>query len=283
MPLIIGEDRLIPGFEEHLVGLKPGETTEFDITFPEDYQEESLRGAQAHFAVELKELREKVLPEADDEFARSMGDFADMAALRAEIRKRLERNALDRARHGFADRIIEYAVANATVDLPDILVDQEVEVMHDELRCALARQGITEEAYLKVTGKTAEELHAEFRPGAEKRAKTLLVLGEIAEPRGRRGPGRATSRPRSPRAGPATPTSPSCALLRHPSAAAGCIRSTLRRSRVVEKLIDEWLAAHPEHPAIPHVEDATEPSAVDRRRAGARRRATRSASSASPA
>ena len=83
-----------------------------------------------------------------------MGEFADLAALRAEVRARLGRNALDRARHRFADRIIEYAVANATVELPDILVDQEVEVMHDEIRATLARQGIAEEAYLKAVGKT---------------------------------------------------------------------------------------------------------------------------------
>ena len=85
MPLIIGEDRLIPGFEANLVGLKPGESTEFDITFPDDYPEESLAGQPVHFAVDLKELREKVLPDADDAFAQSMGDYADLAALRADV------------------------------------------------------------------------------------------------------------------------------------------------------------------------------------------------------
>ena len=133
MPLILGEGRLIPGFEDHLVGAAKGFEREFDIVFPEDYQEESLRGKQAHFAVTVKELRHKVLPEADDEFARSVGKFADLAALKAELRKRLEVNALDHARHDFADKIIEYAAANATVELPDVLIDQEVEVMRDEL------------------------------------------------------------------------------------------------------------------------------------------------------
>ena len=75
MPLIIGEDRLIPGFEDDLVGLTVGDTKGFDITFPDDYGEESLAGQQAHFEVELRELREKILPDADDDFARSMGDF----------------------------------------------------------------------------------------------------------------------------------------------------------------------------------------------------------------
>ena len=79
MPLIIGEDRLIPGFEDELVGLTVGDTKGFDITFPDDYGEETLAGQQAHFEVELRELREKILPDADDDFARSMGDFADLA------------------------------------------------------------------------------------------------------------------------------------------------------------------------------------------------------------
>ena len=166
------------------MGLKPGESTSFDITFPDDYAEASLAGQVAHFAVDLRELREKVLPTVDDEFARSMGDYADLAALRAEIEVRLGRNALDRARHDFSDKIIEYAVANATLDLPDILVDQEVEVMHDEFRGSLARQGITEEAYLKVVEKTDADLHTEFRPNAEKRVRVLLVLSKIAESEG---------------------------------------------------------------------------------------------------
>jgi len=254
MPLVIGEERVIPGFEEHLVGLRPGGTTEFDITFPDDYQEEALRGAQAHFSAELKELREKILPVADDDFAQSMGDFADLATLRAEIRKRLERNALDRARHGFADRIIDYAVKNATIEIPDILVDEEVEVMHDEMKGALARQGITEEAYLAATGKTAEEVHAEFRPGAEERARTLLVLGEIATREGIDVPDRDII-DEIIRAKARYASEPKLAAYFDTPRAHAAIRSSLRRSRVIETIIDRWLAAHPEHPAIPHAEE----------------------------
>ncbi len=260
MPLVIGEERLIPGFEDHLVGLRPGATTEFDATFPDDYHEESLRGATAHFRVELRELREKVMPPADDDFARSMGDFADLAALRAEIRQRLERNALDRARHGFADRIIDYAVKNATIDLPDILVDEEVEVMHDELRSALARQGISEEAYLAAAGKKDAELHADFRPGAEERAKTLLVLGEIASREGIDVPDRDII-DEIIRAKARYADQPKLVAYFDTPRAQAAIRSSLRRSRVVETLIDRWLAAHPEHPAIPHVEEG-EPAAL---------------------
>jgi trigger factor len=258
MPLILGQERLIPGFEANLNGLKVGDTTEFDITFPEDYGEETLAGQQAHFEVGILELREKILPEADDEFAQSLGDYASLDALKVEVRKRLERNALDRARHDFADRIVEYAVANATVELPDVLVEQEVEVMHDEFRSSLAQQGIDEASYLKVVEKSEKDLHDEFRPRAEHRVKVLLVLSKIAEDEGltvsedeieaeiARARVRYADEPR---------------VLRQFESDRGrnFIRSSLRRTRLVEKFVDEWLAAHPDHPALPHVEDAAEP------------------------
>lgn len=255
MPIILGQGRLIPGFEANLMGLEVGGRTAFDLTFPDDYPETELAGKPAHFAVELKELREKVLPDLDEDFIRTLGAFADLDALRADIRSRLERNALDRARHGFADRIIDYAVANSTLELPEILVDQEVEVMHDEFRATLARQGIGEEAYLKAVEKAESDLHAEFRPGAEKRVRTLLVLSKVADAEGvtvpdaeieaevARGRDRYANDPR---------------LLAYFESERGrsYIRSTLRRSRVVEQLIDEWLAAHPEQVPLPHLEDA---------------------------
>jgi trigger factor len=255
MPVILGQERLIPGFEANLNGLEVGGRTEFDITFPDDYPEADLAGKPAHFAVELRELREKVLPDLDDDFIRTLGDFADLDALRADIRTRLERNAVDRARHGFADRIIDYAVANATLDLPDVLVDQEVEVMHDEFRSTLARQGIGEEAYLKAVEKTEADLHAEFRPGAEKRVRTLLVLSDVADAEGVTVPDAEVeaeiARGRERYANDAR-------LLSYFDSDRGrsYIRSTLRRSRVVEGLIDAWLTAHPEHPPLPHLEDA---------------------------
>jgi trigger factor len=265
MPLILGDERLIPGFEAEIVGLKPGETKGFEITFPDDYPEESLRGQKAHFEVELKELREKILPAEDDDFARALGSFADLAALRTEIKGRLERNALDHARHEFADKIIEYATANATLELPDVLVEQEVEIMHDELRGSLARQGIDEASYLKVVEKTEADLHADFRPRAEKRVKVLLVLSKVAEEEGVEISDRdveAEVRRAQERYGNDRKT----AAYFDSERGRSFIRSTLRRSRLVEKLVDEWLAAHPDHPALPHLEDdepvALEPGAV---------------------
>ena len=174
--------------------------------------------------------------------------------LRADIKRRLEANALDRARHGFADRIIEYAVANATVELPDVLIDQEVEVMHDEFRGSLARQGITEEAYLKATEKTGDDLHAEFRPGAEKRVKTLLVLSKVADVEGVEVPDAdvdaEVAQGRDRYAG-----DPRLVSYFESERGRAFIRSTLRRSRVVEPIIDRWLAEHPDHPPLPHLED----------------------------
>jgi trigger factor len=255
MPLILGQERLIPGFEANLLGLEVGGTTEFDVGFPDDYPETELAGKTAHFTVEIKELRETVQPELDDEFVRTLGDFADVDALRADVRVRLQGNALDRARHGFADRIIEYAVANATLDLPDILVEQEVEVMHDEFRGSLARQGIGEEAYLKAVEKTEADLHADFRPGAEKRVRTLLVLSKVAETEGVVVPDATVdaeiARGRERYAG-----DPKLNAYFDSDRGRSYIRSTLRRTRLVEGLVDEWLAAHPEHPALPHLEDA---------------------------
>ena len=174
--------------------------------------------------------------------------------MRGDIRKRLEENALDRARHGFADRIIEYAVANATVELPDVLIDQEVEVMHDEFRASLARQGISEEAYFKAVEKTSEDIHAEFRPNAERRAKTLLVLSKVADEEGlevtEADVDAEVALGRERYAGDER-------LTEYFASERGrsFIRSTLRRSRVIERIVDAWLADHPEHPPMPHLED----------------------------
>jgi trigger factor len=257
MPLILGQERLIPGFEANLLGLEVGGSTEFDIAFPEDYPETELAGQQTHFAVELRELREKVKPDLDDEFIGTLGEFAGLDALRADIKARLERNALDRARHEFADRIIDYAVANSTVELPQVLVDQEVEVMHDELRGTLARQGIMEEAYLKALDKTDADMHAEFRPGAEKRVRTLLVLSKVAEVEDVSVPD-AEVDAEVARGSERYPDDAKLQAYFDSERGRAYIRSTLRRSKVVEGLIDAWLAAHPDHVPMPHLEDALE-------------------------
>jgi trigger factor len=253
-PLIVGQSRLLPGFEEHLVGMAQGEEKDFDLTFPEDYAETTLAGQPVRFHVLVRDVREKLLPDADDEFAGTIGSFAGMAELRADIHERLVAGAKDRARHDFADRIVEYASANATVELPDLLVDQEVEIMHDELLLRLAEEKIGYPEYLEAIKKDDAAIRADLRVTAEKRVKTLLVLSKIAETDGievedaavdaeiQLGRQRYASDPKL------------ISYMESPRGRAN-IRSTLRRARVVESLIDRWLEAHPEFGPLPHMDE----------------------------
>lgn len=184
LPLVIGEDRMIPGWEEQLVGMSIDETRGFDLTFPDDYRVEALRGKAAHFDVTLLDLRERILPELDEAFVASIGDLSTVEELRAEIRDALARRGADEARHHFADRIIDFATANATVELPDVMVANEIEIMRDELGSRLAQQQIGMEKYLELARQTPEELATELREPASRRVKSLLVLSAIAEQEG---------------------------------------------------------------------------------------------------
>ncbi|HEY7737523.1 MAG TPA: trigger factor [Candidatus Limnocylindria bacterium] len=184
LPLVVGEDRMIPGWEDQLIGLKVGETAEFDLPFPDDYRVETLAGKTAHFSVTIGDLRERVLPELDDAFAASVGEVATLDALRAEIRDALNQRADAEARHQFGDRIIDFAAANASVELPEVMIANEVEIMRDELRARLAEQRIGLDQYLQLSSQTPEELIVELREPASRRVKTLLVLSAIAEQEG---------------------------------------------------------------------------------------------------
>ena len=184
LPVVIGEDRMIPGWEQQLVGLDMGATKGFDITFPDEYRVEELRGKEAHFEVELLDLREKLLPDVTDDFAQSVGDMKTVDELRAEIRDAMVKRADAEARHAFGDRIIDYAVTNASVELPEVMVANEVEIMRDELQSRLAQQRIGLEQYLALSKQTPEELTAELQEPATRRVKTLLVLSAIAEKEG---------------------------------------------------------------------------------------------------
>ena len=184
LPVVIGEDRMIPGWEQQLIGLEIGGTKGFDIAFPEDYRVEELRGKEAHFEVELLDLREKLLPEVTDDFAKSVGDVQTVDELRAEIRDAMEKRAEAEARHAFGDRIIDFAVSNASVELPEVMIANEVEIMRDELQSRLAQQRIGLDQYLALAKQTPEELTAELREPATRRVKTLLVLSAIAEREG---------------------------------------------------------------------------------------------------
>ena len=184
LPVVIGENRMIPGWEQELIGMEIAATKGFDITFPEEYRVEELRGKLAHFEVELLDLREKVLPEVDDDFARSVGDVESLDALRAEIRDAMTQRAAAEARHAFADRIIDFAASNASVELPEVMVANEIEILRDELTSRLAAQRIGLDQYLALAKQTPEEMTAELREPAARRVKTLLVLSAIAEKEG---------------------------------------------------------------------------------------------------
>jgi trigger factor len=184
LPLVIGEGRMMPGWEDQLIGMTIDQTKGFEIAFPDDYRVEELRGKPAHFEVTLLDLRERLLPELDDELARSVGEVSSLKELRAEIRDALEKRAADEARHTFADRIIDFAAANATVELPEVMIANEIEIMRDELRNRLAAQRIGLDRYLELAKQTPEELATELREPASRRVKVLLVLSAIAEKEG---------------------------------------------------------------------------------------------------
>ncbi len=184
LPVVIGEDRMIPGWEDNLVGMAIGETKGFEATFPDDYRVEELQGKVAHFDVELLDLRERILPDLDDEFAKSVSDVETLDALRAEIRDAMEQRAAAEARHMFGDRIIDFAVSNATVELPEVMISNEIEIMRDELRSRLAQQRIGMEQYLALAQQSPDELATELREPASNRVKTLLVLSAIADAEG---------------------------------------------------------------------------------------------------
>src|SRR3990170_4140062 len=175
LPLIIGEDRMIPGWEDQIVGMTIDGEKGFEISFPDDYRVEELRGKRAHFDVTLLDLRERILPDLDDEFAKSVGDLTTLDELRAEIRDALEKRGADDARHHFADRIIDFATTNATVELPEVMIANEIEIMRDELRNRLAQQRIGMEQYLEMARQSPEELAIELREPASRRGKTMLV------------------------------------------------------------------------------------------------------------
>jgi trigger factor len=254
-PLRLGSGRMIPGFEEALARMVEGEERVVPLTFPTDYAESSLAGQPVEFTVTLRELRVPDLPVADDAFAQSIGSFRDMDHLRDDLRRRLAANARDRARHGFSERIIEYAVANSTVDIPDLLVEREVEVMHDELRVRLAEQGIEEAAYLQAVEKTSDELHAEWRDPAEHRVKVLLVLSAVADAEGVEASDEAVQA-EIDRARERSPENPKLIAYFDSPRGRAYLRATLRRTAVVESLVDRWLAAHPEVGPLPHLEDS---------------------------
>jgi trigger factor len=180
----LGSGRLIPGFEEQLTGAAAGEERTIELTFPDDYPAEQLAGQDASFKVEVKEVKEKRLPELDDDFAVEAGGFDSLDELRAEIRSRIA-EAEERAIEGeFREAAVDAVVAQAKIDVPHELVHAKAHEMWHRTSRRLAAQGINPEQYLAMTGKTEEELVVESESDAETALKREAVLAAIVKAEG---------------------------------------------------------------------------------------------------
>jgi trigger factor len=177
----VGRGNLIPGFEEELLGLEAGAEKTFEITFPEDYHAEELAGQRAEFAVSVKEIKAKVVPDLDDAFAADVSEFETMDELRGDVRERLQAAGDAGAEQEFKVAAVEKAVEHATIAVPSTMIDREAHRLYHQLEERVGQQGLTMEVYLGVLQKTEEEIEEELRPQAEFVIKRQLVLEEIAK------------------------------------------------------------------------------------------------------
>jgi trigger factor len=185
------EDRIVslPGFAEKLIGQEKGNELEFELTVPGDAQDERMRGLQAHYRVHIKETKQEVLPELDDEFARQVGEgFSDLTALRSRIEDDMRQALENEAERRHHDRILEALVDRAELEYPPVLVERETELMLRQQSGESSRPGRSGassrdelERYLRQAGKSEEELREELRPLAETRLRRSLVLSQLIE------------------------------------------------------------------------------------------------------
>ena len=182
--LELGGGQLIEGFEEQLAGASAGETRQVEVSFPEDYRAEELAGKDATFRVEVKEVREKVLPALDDEFASEASEFETLEELRDDIAKRLAEVVDERIEQDFRLAAVDAAAAAAAVDLPEALATARAEERWERVGRQLAARGMSPDAYLQMQGKTREEAIEESRPDAEAELRREAVLAAIAEAEG---------------------------------------------------------------------------------------------------
>lgn len=179
--LEIGSNRFIPGFEEQLIGKKKGEEVEVNVKFPEEYHEESLKGKDAMFKVTIHEIKEKELPELDDEFAKDVSEFDTLEEYKKDIKERLEKNLKRREQIEKENKVIEKVVELSSVDIPEGMINSQLENEIGEFDYRLRMQGLELEQYLNITGSNIEELKTQLRPVAEKRVRADLVLEAIAK------------------------------------------------------------------------------------------------------
>lgn len=179
--LKLGSHSFIPGFEEQVVGMSAGEEKDIDVTFPEDYHASELAGAAVVFKVKVHEVKETILPERDDEFVKDVSEFDTMDELRADIEKRIlteKQEGIDRA---FENAAIEKAVANMTAEIPDSMVEEELERQMERMDYELRSQGASLQAYAQMMGGDMNAIKNSLRPGALSAVKTNVMLDAVVD------------------------------------------------------------------------------------------------------
>jgi trigger factor len=177
----LGAGRLVPGFEDQLVGARAGEERTVTIAFPDDYGAQELAGREASFDVTVKEVKRKALPELDDEFASDAAGFDTLDELREDIAGKLRETDEQRAEADFREAVLDAVVDRATVEVPEALIDARARELWDRMLHSLSHQGITREVYLQISGKSEDELLEEAKPDAEKALRREAVIAAVIE------------------------------------------------------------------------------------------------------
>ena len=180
-PLTIGSGSFIPGFEEQLIGAEAEKEVEVNVTFPEEYHSEELAGKEATFKCTVHEIKVKELPELDDDFAAEVSEFDTLEEYKADIKAKIKEQKQAEGNRQKEDQAVEKAVANATMEIPEAMIDTQVGQMVQEFAQRLQSQGLSMEQYFQFTGLTADKMNEEMRPQAVKRIETRLVLEAIAK------------------------------------------------------------------------------------------------------
>ncbi len=178
-PLDLGNSTFIPGFAEQLVGKNVGEEFDIDVTFPEDYHDDNLKGQKAVFKIKINEINEKVLPELNDEFVAKVGPFKTVDDLKSDIQKYLDESRENANKSNSENEIFKAAIANASVEIPQAMIDREAQSLLAEYKNRLAAQGISWEMVVKAQGD--EELTKNLNEDAKTRIKNSLVIDKIAK------------------------------------------------------------------------------------------------------
>ena len=178
--LILGSGSFIPGFEDQLVGAEIGADVDVNVTFPEQYHSEELAGKAVVFHVHVNSIREKEMPELDEDFVKEVSETANTVdEYKAEIRERLENQAENRAESAFENEVIEKVVENAEVDIPAAMIEDQIDNMLRDMEMRMMYQGMKLDDYFKYTGQTREQVREMYKPSAEERVKTQLVVAAV--------------------------------------------------------------------------------------------------------